>query len=339
MTDTTNSDPTDDILSGINLGGVIEGELDDNSTETQPTSDSQENEPEPGTSQEASTDATGGQSDDQGAEAKPKDKPTHGPQDLVDAQGNVIARGGPERRHYETAQRLKVENQAILRERDQLNAQLTALKEVGNLPDQYKLTPDQVVQGAQLIRGFLDNPIDTLNLLLTQAKAAGHNIDGVGAGTDVSAIKEMITEHLRPLTQQFETQQQQQEAATRSEQVFNEFNARHPDAQVHHPAIAQIMVRAQQQGRDMDVETAYLQLRNYYYANNLDWSTPIQEVMNQQQTSPNAPASPEQGEGIPTGNRGNGSTGVNEPYVADATTSTDDIIKLAMKEAGYNIRG
>ena len=40
-----------------------------------------------------------------GSDDKDKKVQAGSPQDIVDAQGNVIAKGGIERRHYETAQR------------------------------------------------------------------------------------------------------------------------------------------------------------------------------------------------------------------------------------------
>ena len=64
-----------------------------------------------------------------------------GPQDLVDANGNVIARGGKERRLYETAQKERTRSTDLQQQVSSLQGQLDAINQAGSVGTQLRLTP------------------------------------------------------------------------------------------------------------------------------------------------------------------------------------------------------
>lgn len=276
--------------------------------------------PEPSASGEATSQGDGGQQ---------KPKQAAGSQDLVDGQGNVVAKGGIERRHYENSQRFKGEAQRLTRENQGLQSQLDAIKESGNLGTQYNLTPDQLVTGAQLMRGFLDNPVETVKTLLTQAQAAGHNIDDLGnGGIDASAIKRMVDDAVKPLIAEQETRNVTQQNEQESLRIYNEFMTRYPDAKVHEGALAQLLQREQ----TLSPEAAYFKLRSFYLENNLDWTKPYTTILQEQQSQQGRQTP--QGETLPTGGVSQEVRNVDDPEVADVSMSFDDIIKRSMADAG-----
>ena len=120
----------DNILNSIGEGDdtndeqstVIEGEAQEVPTETAPTEAQQPD----GTSESVATEQ---------AESAPR-----GPQDLVDGQGNLVAKGGKERRFYETAQRERQRADTLEREINTLRTKVDAFEGTGNLPNQYNLS-------------------------------------------------------------------------------------------------------------------------------------------------------------------------------------------------------
>ena len=66
---------------------------------------------------------------DKSPETEQAEPATRGPQDLVDRQGNVIAKGGKERRFYETAQRERQRAETLEQELGTLRAKVEAFED------------------------------------------------------------------------------------------------------------------------------------------------------------------------------------------------------------------
>ena len=81
------------ILESIGEGVSLDESTTEETTEVD-TSEAQESSPE-------APQADSGQSGEAGTGGEPQQQQNRGPQDLVDREGNVIARGGKERRFYE----------------------------------------------------------------------------------------------------------------------------------------------------------------------------------------------------------------------------------------------
>ena len=162
---------------------------------------------------------------------------------------------------------------------------------------------------------------------MTQAQAAGHNVADVGAGTDVSAIKRMLDETMKPFVDERNARldtQRVQEAATKT---YNDFIARHPDAVVHQDTIAQLL----EKDPNLNTEAAYLKLQLFYATKGLDWTkslgTLTKEVEAGQAKKPQTT--------LPAGGV-DASVVTDTAEVASVDTSMDEIIRESMKEAGVS---
>jgi hypothetical protein len=299
------------------------GEGDDQQT-TDESIDSEDTGETTDPGEEASTTSSEqGTADGDGKDA-PR-KTSGGPQDLVDAQGNVIATGGKERRFYETAQREKARADTAAKEVSTLQAQIEAINSAGTLSTQYDLTPEEMTTGAQLIVSYKSNPIETIQYMLTQAQASGHNIDAIGGGgLDMKAVKQMMDTALQPLLTEQTERVDTQEANDRALEIYNEFSTKHPDAAPHEDSLARLL----QQEPTLSPEAAYFKLRSYYHERNLDWTKSLEQLQSQVQ-----PSSVNTQQAVPDGNVTD--TRVTDTaQVADANTSTSDIIRQAMEDAG-----
>jgi len=299
----------DEPISGESVSDETSGE-ESNTTEEAPT-----------TSSEQSAE-TVDESQQQG--------PTRGPQDFVDANGNVIAAGGKERRFYETAQREKSRADQATTKIAELEGQLKAINDAGNVGTQYNLSPDELTTGAQLIAAYKNNPVETIQYMLTQAQGSGHNVSNiVSGGTDMGAVKQMLDNALAPLIGDRQTAMETQAAQDEALKIYNDFSTQHPDAEVHENSLARLL----QEEPSLNVDTAYYKLRNYYLEKGLDWTKSLETLQQEydaaQSRAPNTQPQPPEG-GI------NASNATDTARVADINTSTDDIIRQAMEEAGIN---
>jgi hypothetical protein len=282
------------------------------------------------TAEETASPARSQQSAESSDGSKSDGKQTRGPQDLVNASGEVIAAGGRERRFYETAQQQKSRADELDTKVTTLTAQLEAINSAGSVGTQYNLTPEEVTTGAQLISSYKNNPVETIQYMLTQAQSNGINVDSIlnGNGNDIGAIKQLIENAIAPLTEQRQEEIDTQAANDRATSIYNGFMSKYPDAAVHEDSLSRLL----EQDSSLSVEAAYYKLQSYYNSKGLDWTKSLGTLQNEiNATSPrenvNTRAQPPDG-GVNTSNT------TDTARVADTSTSTDDIIKEAMAEAG-----
>ena len=252
------------------------------------------------------------------------------PQDLVDGQGNVIATGGKERRFYETAQREKQRAEGLTREVETLQAQLEAINNAGSVGSQYDLSPEEVTTGAQIIAAYKNNPVETIEYMLTQAQAAGHNVDAIGqnGNMNLNAVKQMVDSAIQPLVAEQYEREENEAADIRAQEIYDNFNSQYPDSAVHEDSLARLL----DQEPNLRPEAAYFKLRSYYMERNLDWTKSLEQLQSEQ-SSQQASANTQQA--VPDGNVIPNRV-TDTAQVADANTSTDDIIRQAMSDAGIN---
>ena len=302
----------------------------------EPTTDESTTQEGTGTEQntsEETSNADNQQSTD-GSSTTQQQEQTRGPQDLVDSSGNVVAAGGRERRFYETAQKEKIRADNTSRELETVKAQLQAINDAGTVGTQYGLSPEELTTGAQLIAAYKNDPVQAIQHMLTQAQSNGYNIDGItSGGTDMSAIKQMLENTLSPLLGEHQQQQDTQAAQNRAQETYNEFNSKYPDSAVHENSLSRLL----QQDPSLSVEAAYFKLQSYYHQRGLDWTKSLEQLQQeqnvqqqQQHASVNTPPQPPEGGSVHTTNV------TDTAQVADVSTSTDDIIRQAMSEAGIN---
>lgn len=203
-------------------------------------------------------------------------------QDLVDENGNIIAKAGAERRFYEENVKLKRDRdifntQVMPKLRQNYDAMVARVKAYEDAMSSMKsgdLTPEDVQTGMDLIRQWKKSPQETLKFLLTQAKGYGINIEGVG-GIDTNAINQMLDEKLKPFMQEREAKLQQQQIQQRSIQQYNDFIQRYPDAERHTEELAYLL----RKNPNMSLDAVYFMLRNHYSTKGYDFNTPLAEIL------------------------------------------------------------
>lgn len=333
MADTATS-TEDDILSGIDVG---DGDTNEDTSSNE--SEAGESTQEPSAQEEVNPLEQGQPSakSKSGTKTQPakSDKPT-GPQPLRDANGNVIADGGRERRFYEAAQVARQENARLQGELEKATAKVAAYETANTISTQLGLSPDEATTGAKLMAAYKNNPVETIKYLLTEAQAAGHNVTGiVSGGTDVAAIKQLIEQAFKPINDERAGNERAAQIEKQAVQQYNGFIARFPDAKIHEKTIARLL----QSDPSLSVEAAYYKLQSFYLAKQLDWKKPLEvlaeEMKGQQQQQGNTSSVTRQ-PGLP--GRGTSSTNAQASgEIADVNTSIDDIVKESMREAGLSI--
>jgi len=256
---------------------------------------------------------------DPNAQPQGQDQDAGGPQDLVDHLGNMVARGGAERRIYERnavsrAVQLEGENR-------NLKQQVDTYERANGIGSQLGLNPGEVAVGAQLIDGLKRNPIETVKNLLTELQSKGHNIEDLG-GVNVGAITTAIQEQLRPLVERFQQSDHVTRARADAETTYNNFMTAKPDARIHEDSLAHLLQQRQEAGQPMSLDEAYLTLRNYYYEKSLPWDKPLSAFK-----TPNTGAAPNVNTpnpaNLPTG-RGNPQSGDIVPHVENMAGESDE---------------
>ena len=309
----------DEILAGLeatdeSLATEGVGKQDDGTSET--------------TTEETSS--TSGEQGATGSDANESERrQTRGPQDLVDASGEVVARGGKERRFYQTAQTQKARADELQTQVNNLGMQLEAINSAGTVGTQYNLSPEEVTTGAQLIAAYKSNPVEAIQYMLTQAQANGINMDSITSGsTDMSAIKQLIDTAIAPLTEQRQEQIDTQAVNDRATEIYNSFMTKHPDSAVHEDSLSRLL----QQDSSLSVEAAYFKLRSYYLEKGFDWTKSL-AMLQQEANATKASEAVNTRAQPPDGSISENNT-TDTAQVADVSTSTDDIIKEAMRAAG-----
>ena len=255
-----------------------------------------------------------------------KSKGNNNSQDLVDENGNVVAKAGAERRFYEENQKLKRERDhfnttimpQIKQEYDTMVAKINAYNETFKSMQIGDLSTEDIQLGMELIRQWKQSPKDTINFLLTQAKSYGINIDENGK-SDMAAINQMLDQKLQPFLQERELRDRQIQARQNAENIYNNFMSKYPDAKNHVDEIAYLYKKNPNQSLD----AIYFQLQNYYLRNNYDFNTPLSEIQKQKQQNKNTFNGINVNQNIKASN-------IQAP-IARANASFDTIIREAMK--------
>ena len=280
------------------------------------------------------TQTTPATSGEQGTEAsvdgEPQQQQARGPEDLKDAQGNVIAQGGRERRFYEVAHREKARAEGLGRELETAKAQIDAINKAGNVGTQFGLTPDEVTTGAQLMQAWKKDPANTVQYMLTQAQSLGHNMENVaGGGMNMEAVQQMLNTTLAPLLGERQERADTQQARDEAVKQYNAFSTQYPDAAVHDNSLSQII----KQDPSLSLDAAYFKLRSFFSKRGLDFSKSLEALQQEYVAAKGNGANNTQPQ-PPDGGSVNPNDATDTARVADVNETFDDIIKGAIKSAG-----
>lgn len=259
-----------------------------------------------------------------------KSRGNNNPQDLVDANGNIIAKAGAERRFYEENVRLKRErdnfNQRVLPAlRQNYDAMVNKVQAYENTFAAMKagdLTNEDIQLGIELIREWKKSPQNTLNFLLTQAKRSGINVDSGSNSVNMEAINQMLDDKLRPFYQEREAIAENQRIEQESRKIYDDFVAKYPDAKIHSNELAYLI----RKNPNESLDSIYYQLKMHYMQNGFDFNTPLAEILKQQQQNKNNVGFNNRGV-----NQNINTTTISKP-IAPINMTYDQIIKEAMKQ-------
>lgn len=266
---------------------------------------------------------------------------------LIDADGNIVAAAGAERRHFEKVQQqsryiTRLENE--LTEARKSDAYAKALNEV---PQKLGLDMRETELGLQAIASFKKDPVATARWMLQETMRLGYNLQQIvgadakgqinGGTMDLQAIKAMIAEQVAPLIGDRQAVQRETEIETAAQREYEAFIAKHDHADVHEDVIANMMA----QDARLSPEVAYWQLREYAAKNGFDFTKPLRDQVQSRkqggqganghaQPRPNAQQQqqPMPNGGAPTQDMQNG------PTMAQPDEAWDSIVRQSLAEAG-----
>ncbi|HSW91795.1 MAG TPA: hypothetical protein VLG09_04065 [Candidatus Saccharimonadales bacterium] len=303
-------------------------------------------------SEAAKTDSTGSEKD-AGTQPKPdkegkKDEGSaRGPKDLVlKGQGpdgtDLVIKGGSERRFYEQLQNARQRNTFLDNEIKARDDRYNELKTKFDTMQQTVqsingLPPAHMATAARLFTDLQRDPSSTLKKLLAEAVALGHTVEGIGQGVDIAAITAAVKAELGA-TKETAKEPTEAEILANVTTEVNNFYSRYPDARVHDTLLGSVM----RDHPDLTLEGAYFQIKDAFAEKGFDWSRSLEDNVRDTQSS-NA-AAPNNEPATDTRPMPGGKSPVgNEPIekhgdvVASENADYGDIVKSAMKDAGFNI--
>jgi len=239
---------------------------------------------------------------------------------------------GAARRFYGNWQRAQRELERTTRELETVRAELEGLRTAAQLPTQLGLTPNEAIMGMQMIAHFKRDPVGAAKEVLAQVLAAGINIEELTGSINAQAIRAMLDQTIRPLTEEQQRKKEEEEfnraVYEQVQREREEVLARFPWAAVQDEEVADIMEAYQEAGHEISYREAVLELQAYALQNNLDLSKPLRPQvlarLNQQRRS-----------------NARGPVRTNAPTTMEprrsalpADASTRDIVREAMREAG-----
>lgn len=293
---------TNDIDNELdNIMNSVDEDVDENTGENNETSEesTQENdtledimqEVQDTSKQKGDTTDKNINTDEQIKKQSNKQRGNNNSQDLVDENGNVIAKAGAERRFYEENVKLKRDKEIFntkvlptLKENyNNMLAKVQAYDETFKALRADDLTTDDIQTGLELVRQWKKSPAETLKFLLTQAKSYGINIEGINNGVDTAAINQMLDQKLQPFMQEREQKAQERLIQQKAKRTYDDFMTKYPDAINHTDELAFLYKR----NPNMSLDAIYYQLRNHYAENGYDFNTPLAEILNNRKQKPN----------------------------------------------------
>jgi hypothetical protein len=265
---------------------------------------------------------------------------------LVNAEGQIVARAGREARYYQGQNRAKHELSNVRDQLQDTGGRLTKAVQIArNLLQEnerykaheekmkeFKFAPEDQISALQLYADLRKDTAGTLRRLLTKAAASGINLNAGGAsgggnnGVDTKSlmdtIREEITKAIQPvqqMTQEQKAQKEQQDQQQRAFQTFDRevrtFFGQNPQAKKYLPVFKRLLSDPATSNMSLDHMWARIQL-------NLDRS----RSKGQRNGTPLRGRSLPSGRGAPPANAGSDMAPINASY--------DAILKDVLDKAG-----
>ncbi len=257
---------------------------------------------------------------------------------VTDAQGQVVAAAGRERRWFETSQTLQ---NYLTHQREEISTLTTRIGEISmsskealnGIPTRLGLNDAEVDMGLKLSANFKSDPVATARYILAETMKLGYNLEQIveTAGSNnlnMTAIKQLLDDRLGPVAAQRTEEQNKQATEQHGIDAYNKFMHRFPDAAHHQDQIAAIANHYK-----VAPEDAYFELRMWANKRGFDFNQPLPPQMQRATPPANAPSTaPLPNGGTPLG------VVTDTPQIASEDADYDDIIRDAMRDAGMAIK-
>lgn len=263
---------------------------------------------------------------------------------IIKATGEVIATAGAGRKAFERM--LPLIGNATS-EAEKYRGLYEAAEKSNVVAANLKLSPDEYSIGARIMAAYKSDPKKAIAFLISEAQNSGVDMSdlgvsggGISVDTIRSTVKDIIAESLKPfefITADRQQQEQDREATLEATHATNDFLSTYPDAEIHADAIAKIM---NTKPGEIDIEKAYWILSAHAAKNGLDWNKPlVPQIQAKLGQTPNNTQPANTGRRLPelNGRPHNDSVIERTPRVMGGMSSSSDIVKEAMREAGMNV--
>lgn len=263
---------------------------------------------------------------------------------IIKATGEVIATAGAGRKAFERM--LPLIGNATS-EAEKYRGLYEAAEKSNVVAANLKLSPDEYSIGARIMAAYKSDPKKAIAFLISEAQNSGVDMSdlgvsggGISVDTIRSTVKDIIAESLKPfefITADRQQQEQDREATLEATHATNDFLSTYPDAEIHADAIAKIM---NTKPGEIDIEKAYWILSAHAAKNGLDWTKPLApQIQAKLGQTPNNTQPANTGRRLPelNGRPHNDSVIERTPRVMGGMSSSSDIVKEAMREAGMNV--
>ena len=263
--------------------------------------------------------------------------------DLVDpTTGQVVARGGIERRIFEGAQRMQRDNVSLQARVTAAEGAANNANEVVKLGSTLNLSASDQHASFNLMSQFLKDPVRMLEQLVIEVKSKGYDIPflatGITPGMDTAAIQRMVDSRMAPITNANRQQQENVQIQENAKKTLDVFLDTNPEGQHNLTTLAEMMTA--QPG--LTIDNAYLRLMKWCHSNGLDYSQPLKPQLEARQptnTTVQTPTSPRQQIApLPNGRTPNQAAPINQAASFNENSSWADIIRQSMRETGMSNR-
>lgn len=264
---------------------------------------------------------------------------------LVDADGNIVAKAGAERRQYERVQAQASYIQQLETEMRQFRERDAMAGVLNDAPTKLGLNMQETEMGLQAIASFKKDPVATARWMLQETLRLGYNLNQIvgedaqgqlnSGSLDLQAVKSMINEAVSPMLQDRNAQQQQEQTLAAAKREYDAFIAKYEHASVHEDVLATML----QEDASLTPQEAYWQLREFAAKHQFDFSKPLRDqAVSRQQRAPqqqNGNATPKAQSTMPMPNGGAPvSNAAPQSAFADPDDAWDSIVADSLREAG-----
>jgi len=266
---------------------------------------------------------------------------------LVDpATGQVVARGGIERRIFENSQRLTRDNASLLQRVQAAETSANNANEIVKLGSNLSLSSSDQTASFNLMSQFLKDPVRMLEQLVIEVKSKGYDIpfleNGVTPGMDTAAISHMVDARMQPITEANRARDNEAAVHTQARKTLETFLDRNPEGEHNLSVMAEMITKEP----GLTIDDAYMRLIKWSSSNGYDYSQPLQQQINarnnsQQQPVGNSTQTSTQPRQVvaplPNGRQPNRVAPINEPAMYDENASWETIIRRSMRDTGMSV--